>query len=42
MKKIIYVLLIAFTTSIAFTSCTEEEVAPTTVMNGGGQGSDPK
>lgn len=42
MKKIIYTLLIAFSTSMAFVACTEEEVAPTTVMNGGGQPMDPK
>lgn len=42
MKKIIYMLLLAFATSMAFTACTEEEVAPSTVMNGGGQGIDPK
>ncbi|MGC3945598.1 MAG: hypothetical protein QM762_13945 [Chryseolinea sp.] len=36
MKKVIYSLLIAFAASMAFTACTEEEVAPTTVMNGGG------
>ncbi|HYF71100.1 MAG TPA: hypothetical protein VD884_23385 [Ohtaekwangia sp.] len=28
MKKIIYILLIAFSTSLALTSCTEEEVKP--------------
>lgn len=42
MKKVFYMLLLAFATSMAFTACTEEEVAPSTVMNGGGQGSDPK
>jgi hypothetical protein len=36
MKKVIYMLLFAIASSIAFTACTEEEVAPTTVMNGGG------
>lgn len=28
MKKIIYILLIAFTTSMTIASCTEEEVKP--------------
>ena len=34
MKRIVYALLIAFASSIAFTACTEEEVAPST-ENGG-------
>jgi hypothetical protein len=34
MKKIIFTLLIAFASGLAFTSCTEEEIAPTT-ENGG-------
>lgn len=34
MKKIVYVILIAFASSIAFTACTEEEVAPS-AENGG-------
>lgn len=34
MKKIIFTLLIAFATTFAFTSCTEEEIAPNT-ENGG-------
>lgn len=38
MKKLIYLALFAFATSLAITSCTEEEVKPTTVMNGGGNG----
>jgi hypothetical protein len=39
MKKIIYILLIAFSTSMAITSCTEDEVVPTnTSENTGGQG----
>ena len=43
MKKILYVLLIAFSTSVALVSCTEEEVVPTTQGdNGGGGASDPK
>lgn len=28
MKRIIFTLLIAFATSYAFTSCTEDEIAP--------------
>jgi hypothetical protein len=41
MKRIIYVALIALTCSLAFTSCTEEEVTPTTTTgNGGGAGDD--
>jgi hypothetical protein len=39
MKKLIYILLITLTSTLAFTSCTEEEVAPqTTTGNGGGAG----
>ena len=34
MKKIIYMLFIAIASAMAITSCTEEEVAPTT-ENGG-------
>ena len=34
MKKIIYTLLIVFASAMSFTSCTEEEVAPST-ENGG-------
>jgi hypothetical protein len=34
MKKIIFTLLIAFVCAGSFTSCTEEEVAPST-ENGG-------
>ena len=30
MKKIIYTLLIAFSSALVFTACTEEEVAPAT------------
>lgn len=36
MKKIFYILLLAMTASMAITSCTEEEVAPSTEFNGGG------
>ena len=42
MKKIIYILLLAFVCAASFTSCTEEEVAPKSELdNGGGLGSDP-
>ena len=42
MKKIIYILLIGFTSLVTFSSCTEEEVKPSTEFNGGGAPSDPK
>ena len=42
MKKIIYILLIGFTSLVTFSSCTEEEVKPTSELNGGGGASDPK
>ena len=42
MKKLFYIVMITFATSIAITSCTEEEVAPSSVMNGGGNAHDPK
>lgn len=42
MKKIIYILLVAFTTAMTVTACTEEEVVPSTELNGGGGGIDPK
>jgi len=42
MKKIIYILLFAFTAAISITACTEEEVTPSTELNGGGAGIDPK
>jgi hypothetical protein len=35
MKKFVYAILIAVSCSLAFTACTEEEVAPNT-ENGGG------
>lgn len=41
MKKLIAIILFAAATSVALTSCTEEEITPTE-YNGGGQGSDPK
>jgi hypothetical protein len=41
MKKLIYILLITLTSTLAFTSCTEEEITPTTTTgNGGGAGDD--
>lgn len=41
MKRIIYILAIAVSSSLVVTSCTEEEVAPTNTENdnSGGQGS---
>jgi hypothetical protein len=43
MKKLIYILLITLTSTLAFTSCTEEEVTPiTTTGNGGGAGDEGK
>ena len=34
MKKLIYILLIAFTASMTITSCTEEEVTPQNELAG--------
>lgn len=42
MKKYIYIILMSFVAAISFTSCTEEEVTPSTELNGGGAGIDPK
>lgn len=42
MKKILYILLVAFASTITFSSCTEEEITPVNVRNGGGGISDPK
>jgi hypothetical protein len=42
MKKIIYVLLFSFVAAMSFSSCTEEEVTPSTELNGGGGPSEPK
>ena len=43
MKKIIYILLLAFSASVSLSACTEEEVTPSTELkNGGGGASDPK
>lgn len=42
MKKLIYILMFALVTAVSFTSCTEEEVAPSTELeNGLGEASDP-
>jgi hypothetical protein len=42
MKKLIYIVLFAFVTAMSVTACTEEEVKPSSELNGGGTGSDPK
>ena len=43
MKKLLYIFLLALTSSLAISSCTEEEVVPATELdNGGGGGMDPK
>lgn len=40
MKKIIYILLFVFVSGLTFSSCTEEEVAPSSELeNGSGSGS---
>jgi hypothetical protein len=31
MKKVIYTLLIVFSSTLLFSACTEEEIAPTTL-----------
>jgi hypothetical protein len=36
MKKLIYIVLFAFVTAMSVTACTEEEIKPTTELNGGG------
>lgn len=43
MKKLIYVILVAFVSSMAITSCTEDEIKPGTEEGtpGGGSGEDP-
>jgi hypothetical protein len=33
MKKIIFTLLIAVSSSVVFTACTEEEIAPTSLTD---------
>jgi len=40
MKKFIYILLLAFVSALAVTSCTEEEVTPSSELNGGGGASE--
>jgi hypothetical protein len=42
MKKIFYMLLIVIGSSLAITSCTEEEVTPVDLDNGGTGVMDPK
>lgn len=39
MKKLFYIIAIAFASSMALTACTEDEVKPSTPNNGGGSGS---
>ncbi len=41
MKKVIYIIILAIVCSLAITSCTKEEVKPTTNIGGnvGGTGS---
>ena len=41
MKKLIYIILFAFVTAMSVSACTEEEITPTTELNGGGNPSDP-
>jgi hypothetical protein len=41
MKKLIYILLLSISASLTFTSCTEEEITPSSELGGGG-GSDPR
>ena len=36
MKKLFYIVLFAFVTAMSVTACTEEEIKPTTELNGGG------
>lgn len=36
MKKLFYIALFALVSSLTITACTEEEVAPSTEFNGGG------
>jgi hypothetical protein len=38
MKKFVYILLLAFSSAFAITSCTEEDVAPVSETNNGGTG----
>ncbi|NJM25722.1 MAG: hypothetical protein HC859_09765 [Bacteroidia bacterium] len=41
MKKLFYILILAFASGLAITSCTEEEVKPSTDNGGGGGQIDP-
>lgn len=41
MKKFIYILLFVFVVSASFTACTEEEVAPSTELENGGNSNTP-
>lgn len=36
MKKIVFALLIAVSSALMFTACTEEEISPSNTDNGGG------
>lgn len=38
MKKIFYILLLVSVCAITFSSCTEEEITPTTELENGGGG----
>jgi hypothetical protein len=38
MKKFIYILLVAFSSSLVIASCTEEEVAPKSEVDNPGTG----
>jgi hypothetical protein len=41
MKKFIYILVLSLVCAVSFTSCTEEEVAPSSELeNGGGTASE--
>jgi hypothetical protein len=41
MKKLLYIFLLAFVSTLTITACTEEEVKPTSQLdNGGGAGAD--
>jgi hypothetical protein len=42
MKKFIYIALFAVVTAMSVTACTEEEIKPSTEMNGGGTDMDPR
>jgi hypothetical protein len=41
MKKILYILAVVLTTSLTFSSCTEDDVTPRTELAGGGGSHDP-